>query len=61
MMLIFLFLLGYRQDASAECTRTITDLTTECESNAVLSARSYFEGFEVVKVKSLLHPLFYIF
>nr|XP_058952856.1 tectonic-3-like [Pocillopora verrucosa] len=45
---------GYRQDASTECTRTITDLTTECESNAVLSARSYFEGFEVVKNPAII-------
>ncbi|PFX24477.1 Tectonic-3 [Stylophora pistillata] len=40
---------GYRQDASTECTRTIADLSTECESNPILSARSYFTGFEVVK------------
>lgn len=48
---------GYRQDASKECTRTIADLSTECESNPILSARSYFTGFEVVKPKSKVPEL----
>lgn len=57
MALIFVCPIGYRQDASTECTRTIADLSTECESNPILSARSYFTGFEVVKVNSLVCEL----
>lgn len=57
MALIFVCPIGYRQDAGTECTRTIADLSTECESNPILSARSYFTGFEVVKVNSLVREL----
>lgn len=41
---------GYRQDGSTECTRTIRDLASACETLVVLSARSYYEGFKVAKV-----------
>lgn len=41
---------GYRQDGSTECTRTITDLASACQTLAVLNARSYYEGFKVAKV-----------
>jgi len=49
-ILILVCFVGYRQDGSTECTRTITDLASACQTLAVLNAKSYYEGFSVAKV-----------
>jgi len=49
-ILILVCFIGYRQDGSTECTRTITDLASACQTLAALNAKSYFEGFRVAKV-----------
>ena len=44
------FLAGYREDSSTDCSRTITDLASQCETLEVLAARSYYQGFKVANV-----------
>ncbi|XP_068725456.1 tectonic-3-like [Montipora capricornis] len=43
---------GYREDESTECTRTITELASECETSPVINAKSNYQGFKVAKVFS---------
>lgn len=59
MVLLLVCFAGYRQDGSTECTRTITDLASACETLAVLSARSYYQGFKVAKVIKMYRKIYF--